>query len=58
MSQSSLIARSTARGALRVLAPVALLLGFLDLARGGTTAGPLLLVLGYFVLVPAMMLLS
>jgi hypothetical protein len=33
-------------------AAVALAVGYLDLARGGTTAAPLLLVLGYVVLVP------
>jgi hypothetical protein len=31
---------------------VVLLLGFVDLARGGETIAPLLLVLGYCVLVP------
>lgn len=31
---------------------LALLLGYLDLARGGDTIAPLLLVLGYVVLVP------
>lgn len=34
------------------LATLSLGLGFADLVRGGVTAGPLLLVLGYVVLVP------
>ena len=34
------------------LAAAALLLGYADLARGGTTVAPVLLVLGYCVLVP------
>ena len=34
------------------LAAAALVLGYLDLARGGTTIAPVLLVLGYCVLVP------
>jgi hypothetical protein len=34
------------------LAIAAILLGFADLARGGTTVAPILLVLGYCVLVP------
>jgi hypothetical protein len=33
-------------------AAVTLLLGFLDLARGGETIAPILLVIGYLVLVP------
>jgi hypothetical protein len=33
-------------------AAVSLLAGYLDLARGGETIAPLLLVLGYVVLVP------
>ena len=41
---------------LRILAPAALLLGYADLARGGTTAAPLLLVVGYLALVPALIL--
>ena len=41
--------------ALRVAAPVVLAAGYADLARGGRTAGPLLLVLGYLVLVPALL---
>ena len=34
------------------LAALALLLGYADLARGGVTLAPILLVLGYCVLVP------
>ena len=34
------------------LAAAALLVGYADLARGGTTLAPFLLVLGYCVLVP------
>jgi hypothetical protein len=41
---------------LRILAPATLALGYLDLVRGGLTAASLLLVLGYLVLVPAMLL--
>ena len=33
-------------------AALSLLLGYLDLARGGQTLAPILLVLGYVVLVP------
>ncbi len=33
-------------------AAVVLLAGYVDLARGGETVAPILLVLGYFVLVP------
>jgi len=34
------------------LAAAALIVGYADLARGGTTFAPILLVLGYCVLVP------
>ena len=34
------------------LAILAIVLGFLDLARGGETVAPILLVLGYCVLIP------
>ena len=34
------------------IAAITILLGFADLARGGTTIAPLLLVAGYCVLVP------
>ena len=48
-------ARTPSRGrtiALWVAALVTIALGFADLARGGTTIAPVLLVLGYCVLVP------
>jgi hypothetical protein len=35
-----------------VLAAASLLLGFADLARGGETIAPVLLILGYCVLIP------
>jgi hypothetical protein len=38
------------------LAAAALVLGYADLARGGTTVAPILLVLGYCVLVPVAIL--
>lgn len=38
------------------LAAAALILGYADLARGGTTVAPILLVLGYCVLVPVAIL--
>ena len=38
------------------LAALALLLGYADLARGGETIAPILLVLGYCVLVPVAIL--
>lgn len=38
------------------LAAAALGLGYADLARGGTTVAPILLVLGYCVLVPVAIL--
>ena len=41
---------------LRAAAAVVLLIGYTDLARGGITAAPLLIVLGYAVLVPAVIL--
>lgn len=34
------------------IAGAALVLGYADLARGGETIAPILLVLGYFVLIP------
>ena len=48
------ISRSTrARsGVLWAIALLTLLVGFIDLARGGETLAPILLVLGYCVLVP------
>jgi hypothetical protein len=44
--------------ALRAVAPAILLLGYADLARGGLTAAPLLLVAGYLLLVPLAILLD
>jgi hypothetical protein len=43
---------------LRIVTPAALLLGYADLVRGGMTAGPVLLVLGYLVLIPATLLVE
>lgn len=40
------------------IALVTLLAGYIDLARGGATIAPILLVAGYFVLVPAAILKS
>jgi hypothetical protein len=44
--------------ALRVVTLALLLLGYTDLARGGLTAAPLLLVSGYLLLVPLAILLD
>ena len=41
---------------LRAAAAAALLIGYSDLVRGGTTIAPLLLVAGYVMLVPAVIL--
>ncbi len=41
---------------LRAVAAVALAAGYADLIRGGMTAGPVLVVIGYAVLVPAVIL--
>lgn len=41
---------------LRAFAAAALLFGYTDLVLGGTTVAPLLLVAGYVVLVPAVIL--
>ncbi|MES2178542.1 MAG: hypothetical protein V4550_11840 [Gemmatimonadota bacterium] len=41
---------------LRVIAAAALAIGYADLIRGGTTLAPLLLVAGYAILVPAVIL--
>lgn len=40
----------------RAAAAAALLIGYVDLVRGGTTVAPLLLVSGYMLLVPAAIL--
>jgi len=42
--------------ALRVLAGVTLAAGWADLVYGGISAGPLLIVIGYAILVPAVIL--
>ncbi len=42
--------------ALRAVTLVALLVGYLDLVRGGLTVAALLLVIGYLVLVPVVLL--
>jgi hypothetical protein len=42
----------------RVLTTLALLLGYADLARGGVTLAPMLLVASYVVLVPLALLLD
>ena len=44
--------------ALRVITLALLLLGYADLARGGLTAAPLLLVASYLLLVPLVLLLD
>ena len=41
---------------LRAVAAAALLFGYTDLARGGITVAPVLLVVGYAALVPAVIL--
>ena len=41
---------------LRAAAAAALALGYIDLVRGGITVAPLLIVVGYAVLVPAAIL--
>lgn len=41
-----------------IAAAIALLLGYADLVRGGETIAPVLLVLGYIVLVPIAILRS
>ena len=41
---------------LRAAAAAALAIGYIDLARGGITVAPLLIVFGYAVLVPAAIL--
>ena len=51
MSISWFAALRRAHG-VRAAAAAALILGYADLARGGITAAPLLLVLAYAVLVP------
>jgi hypothetical protein len=52
VSISLLAAGRRARSLRAAAAAVTLVAGYLDLARGGVTVAPLLLVLGYVVLVP------
>ena len=40
----------------RAIAAAALLIGYMDLIRGGITVAPVLIVIGYAVLVPAVIL--
>jgi hypothetical protein len=51
-SSGGRINRRTQSIALWAAALVVIVVGFADLARGGTTVAPILLVLGYCVLVP------
>ena len=53
-----LISRAPARRAhlLRALAALVLLLGYVDLVRGGVVVAPILLVTGYLLLVPLALL--
>jgi hypothetical protein len=46
------------RLAARLLAPLCLMIGYLDLVRGGLTAAPVLLVVGYVALMPLLILES
>jgi hypothetical protein len=41
---------------MRAAAAAALLIGYADLVRGGTTVAPILLAVGYVLLVPAVIL--
>jgi hypothetical protein len=41
---------------MRAVAAVVLFLGYVDLVRGGISAAPVLLVIGYVLLVPAVIL--
>jgi hypothetical protein len=50
--------RPNRRARLGAVASLILALGYMDLARGGTVAAPLLLVAAYLVVVPAMLLTS
>jgi hypothetical protein len=52
----SLPAPARRAGLLRAATAAVLALGYLDLARGGTTLAPLLLVAGYVALVPTLLL--
>lgn len=52
MSQSKSVPRSRPALLWWGIAAVTLLAGYIDLARGGETIAPILLVIGYCVLVP------
>ena len=56
--RTSALAPGRRARALRLAAIFALLAGYSDLVRGGSTAGPVLLVIGYVVLVPLVFLLD
>lgn len=55
MRKDSLVPARRAH-ALRAVAAAALALGYADLLRGGITVAPLMIVLGYAVLIPAVIL--
>lgn len=55
---SSIAAPSRRAQLVRAAAAIALTLGYIDLARGGITVSALLLVVAYFALVPASLLLD
>ena len=52
MRPASIVAPAWRAHTLRTASAVALTFGYLDLARGGTTVAPVLLVVAYLVLVP------
>lgn len=52
----SLVAPARLAQLMRAAAAAALLIGYADLVRGGMTVAPLLLVIGYVILVPAVIL--
>lgn len=52
----SLVAPARLAPLMRAAAAAALLIGYADLVRGGMTVAPLLLVIGYMILVPAVIL--
>jgi hypothetical protein len=54
--RSSLFAPVRRAHAVRAAAAVALFIGYADLARGGITFAPALIVIGYLVLLPASIL--
>ena len=54
--RSPRVAPSRSALVLRVAAAAALSLGYLDLIRGGITVAPVLIVIGYVILVPGVIL--